>query len=140
MAKKEETSKKPEKRVLKKSATVREQAKKKQAADTKPRQRKLRTGVKHVAKPFKAAAKVGKKEYYLPMPNNKAGKFLNKKRRVTPGYFIQAWRELKLVTWPNRKETTKLTLAVIIFAVVFGVVIALVDYGLDKIFRSLLLK
>lgn len=138
MADKKQADKKPAKRVLKKPPTVREQAKQKQ--DAKPKKRIIRGGAKHVARPFKAAAKVGKKEYYIPMPDNKAGKFLNKKRRVTPSYFVEAWRELKLVTWPNRKETAKLTFAVIIFAFVFGVIVAVVDYGLDKVFRSLLLK
>ena len=137
---KEESSKKESKRKLsiKKAPTVREQAKKSQ--DTKPKKRHLRTATAKAAKPFKAAKRVGKKEYYLPMPDNKAGRFMNKKRRVTPQYFVGAWHELKLVTWPNRKETTKLTIAVVLFAVVFGLMIAIVDYGLDKIFRSLLLK
>ncbi len=94
----------------------------------------------YVKKPFTAAKNIGKKEVYLPLPDNKAGRFLNKKRRITPMYFVNAWHELKLVTWPGRKETTKLTIAVLIFAIIFGVMIALVDYGLDKIFKELLLS
>ncbi len=138
MAKPDQDKQKSKKPVTKKPATLREQAQKKQ--DDKPKQRRIRAGAKHASKPFKAAAKVGKKEYYLPLPDNKTGKFLNKRRRITPKYFVEAWKELRLVTWPNRKETTKLTLAVVIFAISFGVVVAVVDYGLDKIFRSLLLK
>lgn len=51
-----------------------------------------------------------------------------------------SWRELKEVTWPTRREGRRLTTAVIIFSVVFGALIALVDYGLDKLFKQLLLK
>lgn len=55
-------------------------------------------------------------------------------------YFISSWKELRKVSWPNRKETIKLTLAVFAFAIVFGAVIALVDFGLDKVFRKILLS
>ena len=59
---------------------------------------------------------------------------------LVPSYFINSWRELKKVTWPNRKETWRLTAAVFVFAIVFGALIAVVDYGLDKIFKELVLK
>jgi len=51
-----------------------------------------------------------------------------------------SWRELKLVTWPTKREGRRLTTAVILFSVVFGALIAVVDYGLDKLFKQLLLK
>lgn len=59
---------------------------------------------------------------------------------LVPTYFRQSWRELKLVTWPSWKQSWQLTYAVLIFAVVFGAIIAAVDYGLDKVFRNILLK
>lgn len=49
-------------------------------------------------------------------------------------------RELKQVTWPTRREGFRLTSAVVFFSVVFAVVLAGVDYGLDKVFKQLLLK
>ncbi len=55
-------------------------------------------------------------------------------------FIISSWQELKFVTWPTKKESRDLTVAVIIFSVVFGVLIAGVDYGLDKLFKHLLLK
>lgn len=55
-------------------------------------------------------------------------------------YLRSSWQELKLVTWPTRREGRRLTTAVIIFAVIFGALIAGVDYGLDKLFRQVLLK
>ncbi|MEO6761284.1 MAG: preprotein translocase subunit SecE [Candidatus Saccharimonadales bacterium] len=55
-------------------------------------------------------------------------------------YTRDSWRELKQVTWPKWEESRQLTWAVIMFAVVFGALIAVVDYGLDKLFREVLLK
>lgn len=55
-------------------------------------------------------------------------------------YLRDSWRELRLVTWPTFPDSARLTGAVIIFSVVFGVLIAIVDYALDKIFRQILLK
>ncbi len=59
---------------------------------------------------------------------------------LVPRYFRNSWKELRQVTWPNGRESRRLTLAVILFATVFGLVIALVDYGLDKVFKQVLLK
>jgi preprotein translocase SecE subunit len=56
------------------------------------------------------------------------------------GYFRSSWQELRQVTWPARREGRRLTTAVIIFSVVFGALIAVVDFGLDKLFRQVLLK
>jgi preprotein translocase subunit SecE len=56
------------------------------------------------------------------------------------GFIRSSWQELRLVTWPTRREGRRLTTAVIIFSVVFGTLIAVVDYGLDKLFRQVLLK
>lgn len=56
------------------------------------------------------------------------------------GYLASSWRELRKVTWPTWKESRRLTGAVIIFSVIFGALIAAVDYGLDKLFKEILLK
>lgn len=127
------------KRVIKKSETVREKATKSAEVTEKPKRlHKVRSAVK---RPVGAVKRVGGKEYHpVKLPDNKTGKFMTKSRRITPRYFRDAWGELKLVTWPNRKETTKLTVAVIVFAVAFGTLIAVVDYGLDKVFKALLLN
>lgn len=80
-----------------------------------------------------------KKEYYLPLPKTKLGEKLNKRRHLLPRYLREAGAELKQTEWPNRRETWKLTFAVFLFAIIFGLVIALVDFGLDKVFRKVLL-
>lgn len=127
------------KRVLRKAETVREKAAK-SSVEKPEKPRRIRKVASKVAAPFMWASRIGSREWYLPMPDNKAGNFLNKKRRFTPGYFRSAWKELRQVNWPTRKETWKLTLAVFLFAIFFGVILAITDYGLDKIFRRILLQ
>ena len=65
------------------------------------------------------------------------GRILNKVLLIN--YFMSAWKELKQVTWPGRKETRQLTLAVFVFATVFGLMVTLTDYGLDKVFKKVIL-
>lgn len=61
-------------------------------------------------------------------------------RILLPRYFRNSWKELRQVTWPGFKQSRQLTGAVILFAVIFGVVVALLDFGLDKVFKEVLLK
>lgn len=56
------------------------------------------------------------------------------------GYFVNSWRELRKVTWPNRKQTIQLTFAVFVFAIIFAVFVSVVDFGLDKLFRKVFLS
>lgn len=59
---------------------------------------------------------------------------------LMPRYFINSWREVKQVTWPTRSETWRLTGAVLIFAIVFGSLVAGVDKVLDEVFKKVILK
>jgi preprotein translocase SecE subunit len=61
-------------------------------------------------------------------------------RHLIPRYFRNSFKELRLVTWPGRKQSRQLTQAVILFAIVFAVFISLLDFGLDKVFKRILLK
>lgn len=61
-------------------------------------------------------------------------------KKIVPAYFKNSFKELKLVTWPNRKESRQLTTAVIVFAVVLSLIVALIDLGLDKVFKKVILK
>ncbi len=125
------------KRSVVKKETVRERGEK-SSVSRKPR--RLRQTAANAAKPLKAAKRLGGKEYHLPLPDSRVGRVLSKRIRLFPRFFGNAWRELRQVEWPNRKETAKLTLAVFIFAIAFGAVIAITDYGLDKLFRKVLLR
>lgn len=55
-------------------------------------------------------------------------------------FLRNSWKELKLVTWPTRHEGIRLTTAVVLFSTVFAAILAVIDYGLDKVFKQLLLK
>ncbi len=54
-------------------------------------------------------------------------------------YFKGAWFELRQVTWPDRKSTWGLTVAVLLFTVFFVVLIVLLDAGF-KFLSELILK
>lgn len=94
-----------------------------------PKKRRLKVPVRRLSGPLGKA-------------KSKAGKGLLGKigRVLVPKYFRNSWVELKQVTWPDRRQTMRLTFAVIVFATIFGIAIAIVDYGLDKLFKELLLK
>lgn len=90
---------------------------------------------KHIRKAFHATKKVLGKRYDLPVKGKlandvKAPKWL----KAIGGYFAGAWRELKEVRWPTRRATWSLTLAVILFTVVF----MLMTVGLDYVFELLI--
>ncbi len=61
-------------------------------------------------------------------------------RIILPKYVRRSWVELKQVTWPNLKNSRQLTFAVLVFAFIFGATVAVVDYGLDKVFKKILLN
>ena len=127
-----ETADKPKRRVVKKAETVREKAE------------------KSANKPAKKRGVVGLALYYISVPFRFVGRPLAKLGRFKvlrllgrifwPTYFRNSWKELKQVTWPSRREAWQLTGAVLLFSAVFGVIIALVDFVLDKLFKEVLLK
>lgn len=132
--------KSPKRRIRKSSGTVRERADAAKAERSSSKPRRLRRSIGAAGRPLQAVRTAGRREYYLPLPDNRWGRFLNKRRRAIPRYFRESWAELRQVVWPSRKETFKLTLAVFTFAIVFALLVSITDYGLDKIFRKVLLK
>ena len=127
---------KKKRRIVKPAETVREKAAKK-AEPKKPR--RVRSVVSTAAKPVSKAKRFGKREYHLPLPDNKAGKFLGKRVRFMPKFLVNSWNELRQVNWPTNRETLKLSMAVFIFALIFGGLIYAVDYGLERLFREVLI-
>jgi len=133
-------------RVVKKpTESVREKATK---AQDKPVKRRLhRTAATAASKPVRAAGRGVKKAakpfaFAVKPFRTRPARFIG---RVMTSilflrYFRESWKELRNVTWPNRRETLKLTLAVFVFAIGFGLIISVVDFGLDKLFKELLLK
>lgn len=121
---------------IRKTETVRERSEKIEPE----KKRRIKKAAGTAAKPIRSVASFGKREYHpIKLPDNRVGRFLTKRRRLIPSYFVESWKELRQVTWPGRRETLKMTLAVFVFAIVFGVVISITDYGLDKLFKEVLL-
>lgn len=61
-------------------------------------------------------------------------------RVLVPRFLRNSWKELRQVKWPSWKQSRDLTFAVLLFAVVFGLYVSVLDYGLNKVFKFLLLK
>lgn len=123
------------KRSAKKTESVRDRAAKAQGA--KPR--RIRNTAGKLTTPIKKVRVIGKKEYHMPLPSNKLGRILGKRVRF-PKFLREAWAEIKLVSWPNRRDTMRLTMAVFIFSIIFGVFVGVLDFGLDKIFKNFILN
>lgn len=95
---------------------------------------------KKIAKPFKVIWK------YIKMPfiwlaQFKIVRIICKPLKifvVLGRYFRDSWIELKMVRWPDRKATWGLTIAVILFSLFFVLMIILLDFGFDKLFKILL--
>ena len=131
-------SKKPR---VRKIETVRERnekvALKAEAKASKVKKRPVRAVARTVAKPFKAPARIAAKPFKL-RPVRFVFRWLG--RILWPRYFRNSFRELRQVTWPSRRETWKLTFAVLTFAVVFGFLVTITDFGLDKVIRRIVLR
>jgi preprotein translocase SecE subunit len=136
-------------RVRKTAPTVRERAEaaRIEAKNSKPK--RWRRVLGQAKRPFAAFKKaVSKVTSRIHLPDNRFGRILRRVGRflkrilswLVPHYFINSWRELRLVKWPGRGETWRLTGAVFVFAIVFGVLVAGVDKGLDLLFKKFVLK
>lgn len=55
-------------------------------------------------------------------------------------YVRSSWKELRQVTWTSRRETLRLTGAVFLFSIGLSILISVTDYGLDKVFKNLILR
>jgi preprotein translocase SecE subunit len=129
--------KKRKPRIRKSAPTIRERAEAAQAK-TEPNSKPIKRALARTTSPVKKL-RLGDRKVVkiLKIP------FVYIKRAliwIVPKYFVNSWREIKLVHWPNRRETWRLTLAVFIFALVFGAMVAGVDRALDEIFKKLVLK
>ena len=120
----------------KKEQTVRERTR---TSDTKKR-RRIRSTAGKATGSLKKVTSFGRREYHVvPVPDNNFGDFLGKKGRLMPKFISEAWNELTQVTWPNARETVRLTTAVFIFAVLFATIVGALDFGLDKLFREVII-
>ena len=126
---------------VRKVETVRERNEKHnakaEAKAAKVPKRRVRKAAKAVAKPFKGPVRVITWPFRT-RPVRAIGRFLG--RIFWPKYFRNSYKELKLVEWPSRRNTLKLTFAVLAFALVFGLAAAGVDLILDKVIRRIIFR
>ncbi len=54
---------------------------------------------------------------------------------ATGQFLVEAYQELRKVTWPNRKETLGTTGVVLILVVILAIYLGLVDFGLSHLVR-----
>jgi preprotein translocase SecE subunit len=123
-------------KIRKQSTTMRDSAAKSRAKAEKPK--RVRKAADAAKKPVSSVGSALTKEYHLVTRKND-GNFFTKSRKLTPGFFRSAWAELRQVTWPGRRETWRLVFAVFVFALILGTVIAILDYGLEKLLREVIL-
>lgn len=126
----EETTK-PKRRLVKKAETVREKAEKAALVSKQPR--RLHATRKKAGAPFRAIGR-GAKKAGKAKPLRILG-FI-----IVPPYFRNSWKELRQVTWPTFPMSLRLTGAVLIFSVIFGVIVFLIDMGLEKVFKQVIIK
>jgi preprotein translocase SecE subunit len=125
-------------RIRKSVPTVRERAEAAQAKQESPRPKRIHRLISKPAAPIRKL-RLGERK-----PVKAASKPLGWLKKalgwLVPKYFVNSWRELRQVYWPNRRETWRLTLAVFVFAIIFGALVAGVDKSLDVIFKKVVLK
>lgn len=129
----------------KSAQTIREKTK--SLPKNAPKTRRLQATASSASRPFKAGGRlvlrvIGPLRFILrpfkTRPVRFVGRFLASVLLLR--YVRNSWKELRQVTWPNRKETRQLTTAVFLFAIVFGALVTVTDFGLDKVFKKVLLQ
>jgi len=55
-------------------------------------------------------------------------------------YFKESWQELGKISWPNRKQTIRLTIGVIVFSILLAIFMGLVDLGFSALVKKLIIK
>lgn len=130
---------KPAKRP-KKVETLREKTERVSQSAAKPKARRIRKTASAVGKPFRAVHRFGKKITPKAPTIKIFGKRITLRIHFFPRFLINAFRELRLVQWPTAKQTMRLTWAVFVFSLVFGSIVAVVDFGLDKVFKYVFVK
>jgi preprotein translocase SecE subunit len=139
----DEEKPKTKRRIRKTAPTIRERAEATQSkAEKKSKPSRIGPVLSKAKTPFNKLKKIKlPSASRVPAPLRKIGRAITKVLGwLAPRYFVNAWREVRLVTWPSRRETWRLTGAVFIFAFVFGTIVFGVDKALDEIFKKVVLK
>jgi preprotein translocase SecE subunit len=126
------SDKKDKKKNRNQPESVRDRAERAISEASNPKKRQEKTEVSAESKRLKLLRR-NKKEK-APKKDKKPRRF-----HIIPKFIRLAFKEIKLVTWPDARTTYKLTTAVIIFATVFAILVSLVDWGFGNIFKKVFL-
>jgi preprotein translocase subunit SecE len=55
-------------------------------------------------------------------------------------YLTAARAEIAKVTWPNRRQTLRLTIVVIIFSIAMAVILGTIDLGFSALLKKVIVK
>lgn len=126
-------------RKIKEPETIRQKAEKESAKRVKPSKRSK--FVKRIHRPFSTLKRVGSKEFNpIKAPDKRGLHHLNKKIPYVPKFLKNSWAELKKVTWPSFSVAMKLTLAVIVFSIIFAIFVQILDYIFNKLVKEIILR
>ncbi|MFZ1242577.1 MAG: preprotein translocase subunit SecE [Candidatus Saccharimonas sp.] len=98
------------------------------AADDSPKQKPQHS------KKSVSTATVSKQDLKSSAPKKPRGRLL----RTIGRYFKGSWQELRLVRWPNRQATWKMTAALLLFTGFFIVLVIILDAGFKYLFKIIL--
>ncbi len=106
---------------------------------TKKKVRKLKTAQQGIGKDIETKAVQGE-------PDAKAAAYSRQEQVRAPVSRLQAFKqylrevraEFDKITWPSRKETISMTIAVLAISVFFAVYLGLVDMSLSKLVGSII--
>jgi preprotein translocase SecE subunit len=104
-------------------------------APTKPSRRERRARQAEVETPRKQPQRA--RERARPQRKERKKEDVRQRGRVV-NFLIQVWAELRRVQWPNRTQVTQATAVVVIFCLVAGAYLGLLDYVFNKLVNLLL--
>lgn len=143
-ARKKPTSKSTVSKADKKSAVTAKKSKSslrvrnEKAAKASVKPKRVKAVAQKAKKHTITAAKAITGEHHV-IPRKENPGFFTKSRRMTPRYFADSLLELRYVSWPGFREAVRLVFAVSAFAMTVGVFIAILDFGLERLFRAVIL-
>ena len=105
----------------------------------------VREGIKSATTSTKTVEKSSKPSTKAKRTDNKSAKqtkkpFILFRPFIALGRYIRdSWRELRKVEWPSRRATWKMTLAVIVFCVIIGVLVLVLDWASQWLIQEVIL-
>ena len=105
----------------------------------------VREGKKPATTSTKTVEKSSKPSTKAKRTDNKSAKrtkkpFILFRPFIALGRYIRdSWRELRKVEWPSRRATWKMTLAVIVFCVIIGVLVLVLDWASQWLIQEVIL-